>query len=443
MILRAFLHRGIAAFITLSTLAAPPVVTRAVPDDGDEDVDPVLTEIRVTFDQDMNLTAGWSVVGGGPTFPKITAKPKWLDARTIVISVALEPDKEYWLSINNERFTNFRSARGESATPYPISFRTRAANAPAKEPLTAGQKAQALAKLRELIASNYSYRDRLKLDWDQVFKSARPQFDAVKSPRQFAREAGRMLAVAKDLHIWLKAGNATFPSHRRSVRPNAPPTLFADATKSATVANKSVVIRKLEAGTTYVLIASWDNQAKADLEAVFDAIQAAEPAKGIVIDVRLNSGGSELLAQEVAGCFTKRPVVYSKSENIDGHGKFHPPIDRSVAASQNRPTFAGKAVVLMGPYCMSSCESFLLMMKQAGATLVGERSYGSSGNPKPHELGIGVTVFLPSWRDLRPDGTCIEGEGVAPDVEVKASAKELERGDPVLEAGLRELNRAR
>lgn len=91
----------------------------------------------------------------------------------------------------------------------------------------------------------------------------------------------------------------------------------------------------------------------------------------------------------------------------------------------------------MGPGNMSSCESFLLMMRQAGATLVGEKSYGASGNPKPHDLGNGVTVYLSSWNDMLPDGTPLEGRGVAPDVTVKATPAELEKGDSILDAALK------
>jgi C-terminal processing protease CtpA/Prc len=86
---------------------------------------------------------------------------------------------------------------------------------------------------------------------------------------------------------------------------------------------------------------------------------------------------------------------------------------------------------------MSSNESFVLMMRQAkDCTVVGQKTYGSSGNPKAHELPNGVTIFLPSWQDLRPDGTCFEGEGLAPDVEVAAEPKDFEEKDPILEKAL-------
>jgi C-terminal processing protease CtpA/Prc len=47
-----------------------------------------------------------------------------------------------------------------------------------------------------------------------------------------------------------------------------------------------------------------------------------------------------------------------------------------------------------------------------------------------------VTILVPSWQDLRLDGTCFEGEGIAPDVEVAATSEEMKEKDPILERGL-------
>jgi C-terminal processing protease CtpA/Prc len=96
----------------------------------------------------------------------------------------------------------------------------------------------------------------------------------------------------------------------------------------------------------------------------------------------------------------------------------------------------------MGLVNVSSCEAFLLMMKQVpGCKLIGETSQGSSGNPKPTDLGNGVTVFLPSWKAMRPDGTCFEGEGIIPDISIKTTQAELLSRDPVLDAGLKLLRK--
>jgi C-terminal processing protease CtpA/Prc len=86
---------------------------------------------------------------------------------------------------------------------------------------------------------------------------------------------------------------------------------------------------------------------------------------------------------------------------------------------------------------MSSNESFVLMLRQAkDCVTVGQPTFGSSGNPKPFELGNGVTALIPSWQDLLPDGSQCEGIGVKPDVLVECTAKDLETHDPILAKAL-------
>lgn len=119
---------GLTAYLFVAIWAAtaaasPPQVTESVPANGAEDVDPALREIRVTFDQDMNRSA-YSWVGGGPSYPSTRGKPRWVNARTCVLPVKLLPNHEYWLSVNNASFQNFRSKTGEPAIPYPLSFKT-------------------------------------------------------------------------------------------------------------------------------------------------------------------------------------------------------------------------------------------------------------------------------------------------------------------------------
>jgi C-terminal processing protease CtpA/Prc len=95
--------------------------------------------------------------------------------------------------------------------------------------------------------------------------------------------------------------------------------------------------------------------------------------------------------------------------------------------------YAGKVAVLCGPACMSSNETFLLMMRAAGAKLIGARTYGSSGNPKPHDLGSGVTLMVPSWEETDAKGQPIEGRGIGPDVAAEFGAAP---GDGVIAAAV-------
>ena len=110
--------------VTLESV--PPVVVKTVPAAGADDVDPKLTEIKVTFSKDMlDKTWSWSTASKD-TFPKVAGDPKYLDdKRTCVLPVTLEPGKVYAIWVNSDQFGNFKDADGRSAVPYLLVFKTK------------------------------------------------------------------------------------------------------------------------------------------------------------------------------------------------------------------------------------------------------------------------------------------------------------------------------
>jgi hypothetical protein len=430
------------ALVTLpavAVLAAPPKVIETVPANGDPNVDPGLKEMRFVFDQDM-ASGGYSICGGGPMFPKIAGRPRWADKRTLTTRVALEPDHEYRLSINCPSATNCRSAAGEPATPYPVTFKTAAGGGAAgpAAPSTVSN-AEAVKNLRQAIDEQYSYRDLRKLDWAALFAKYGPMMESAKSPAVFAQAAAGLLANACDMHIWLEVGGREIHPYKRNITRNYNLAVLGKVVPGFRKLSNGVYSGRFDDGIRYILIESWSRDRTEALEQAYAVLGESSDAPGLIVDVRPNGGGAEPLAQQFAGCFIDKPVVYSKNvyREADAPGGFGRVYDRVLEPNKARPKYRGKVVVLMGQANMSSCESFLLMMKQVpGCKLIGSTSYGSSGNPKPVDLGNGVTVYLPSWKDLRPDGTCLEGEGIKPDIPITVTAVALQTTDPVLQAAL-------
>jgi hypothetical protein len=432
LLLRTFVH---ALLLATSVFAAPPRVVQAIPDDGQKDVDAAtVRDIRVTFDQPMDTGGGWSIVGGGDTFPAMLGRPKWASDRQLVIHVKLEPGHDYWLSINSDNFGNFRSRKGESAVPYPIGFSTRPGAAAVN---VADDNRHAVEILRECVDGWYAHRDQNKLDWDKAFAKHSPAMLAAKTPEEFAQAAAKLLGENDDLHVFVQAGDKTFGSTRaRYVRNYNLATLQRSVPQWTD--HGGVFTGEFAAGgagnrIAYLCIPGWNADNADALEAAYALLA---DTKQLIIDVRPNGGGDEPTAARFAGCFVSEPRTYAKN-TIRLAGFDQGPFDRTLEPNQARPHFDGKCVVLMGRGNMSSNESFLLMMRQAGATLVGDRSYGASGNPKPFDLGNGVTAYLSSWNDLLPDGTPLEGKGVRPDVTVETTPQQLEKTDAVLEAALK------
>jgi C-terminal processing protease CtpA/Prc len=190
------------------------------------------------------------------------------------------------------------------------------------------------------------------------------------------------------------------------------------------------------------MISSWRKDKEKVLKPALKALSDLSNTRALIIDVRPNGGGSEPFAQELAGCFVESPVLYAKHvyRNANGPEGWGRVQERILRPNKNQAKYRGEIAVLMGQANLSSCEAFLLMMRQIpNCKLIGQKSYGSSGNPKTVDLGNGITVWLPSWKALRPDGSCFEGEGIKPDIVVRTSEAQLRTSDRVLEAALKHI----
>ncbi len=100
-----------------------PSVVRTVPQAGDQAVDPGLEEIRVSFSKDMrNMSWSWVQISND-SFPE-SSGAEYVDERTNVLHVTLEPDHVYVIWVNSENYTNFKDTYGLSAVPYLLTFGT-------------------------------------------------------------------------------------------------------------------------------------------------------------------------------------------------------------------------------------------------------------------------------------------------------------------------------
>ncbi|MFQ5425281.1 MAG: S41 family peptidase [Phycisphaerae bacterium] len=415
-----------------------PVVVKLVPENGATEVDPDTAEIRVTFDREMSA-GSHSFCGGGPLFPKFRGRPKWVNRRTVVVKVRLEPEHDYQLGLNCPAAQNFRAADGQPLAPVLWTFST------ASRRSKAAQRAlnrDSLKELMETLKDEYAYYDRKEIDWHKREKKYHKRIVGSKNTRAWVKHVATLLAPAEDLHLWLEFGGKSMATFRRNVRPN----IDLDGVKAILPGlkqeNRTVWSARTPDGIGYLLIASWGKDREGDLEGVATILDRFGDTVGLIIDVRANAGGDELLARQVAAWFIDGEKVYARNvyRNAASKTGFGKVLSRSIKGNAPPRRYDRPVRVLMGRACMSSCEAFLLMMKQGrNVKLLGERSFGSSGNPKPHELANRVTVYIPSWKALRPDGTTFEGEGIKPDIEVKASAGSLKKGDPVIRRALKDL----
>ena len=189
-------------------------------------------------------------------------------------------------------------------------------------------------------------------------------------------------------------------------------------------------------------------------------------AKGIVIDIRHNSGGNTSNGTDILEHFASDTLwgsTWRTPEHIAAYkawGRHH---YLQGNESETVPYYTGDAwhhgdswfvvpdsgqkiqvpvVVLFGRSTGSAAEDFLIFADQLEQFVyVGEPSNGSTGQPLfIDNLPGGGTARICTKRDTYPDGRDFVGFGVQPDVCVNATVQSLIDGsDPVLDRGLEEL----
>ena len=100
-----------------------PRVVDMNPANGATGVSPAVTELRVTFNQEMG--GGFSWTGGGPRYPETTDRPRWeAGGKVCVLPVRLKPGWRYALGLNSPSHKNFSNKMGVPLMPMTYTFET-------------------------------------------------------------------------------------------------------------------------------------------------------------------------------------------------------------------------------------------------------------------------------------------------------------------------------
>ena len=199
-----------------------------------------------------------------------------------------------------------------------------------------------------------------------------------------------------------------------------------------------------------------------DFKAIVPEIQKA---KGVILDIRNNSGGNSAIAAELLAYFTDQDLLSARSKSKNfipqfaayrvrelpdnfgamtaedqtfykmAHAMYHNThwyqsgpdtfrYDNSVEAIHS------PMVVLIGNQTISAAEDFIVMLDQLGsrALKIGEPTFGSTGQPWFFRLPGNGTGMIVSKRDYYPNGKEFVGIGIQPDIFVKRTLPDLIHG---------------
>ncbi|MFC9279171.1 S41 family peptidase [Streptomyces collinus] len=301
---------------------------------------------------------------------------------------------------------------------------------------------------------NYPFFAAKHVDWCAVRDRYRPKIhDGMPDGELFALLRA-MVRPLYDAHVFLDADETGFFAHGRPGTTVPSPELDQQAqqyvehqdlggTRLRSFANGRIGYARLADGTGYLRVSGFGGYDSASRSyardsAVLDGAlsEVSSPRlKRLILDLRINGGGSDALALQVAERLTDHPyLAYAKRTRNNPHDPagFTRPQPIRVTPTPGRPRYAGPLAVLTGGETYSAGETLTqaLMQRPTLTVRVGQNTQGVFSDVLTRSLPNGWTFGLPDEEYLTPFGTTFDGPGIPPDIRTGDLVHDIGREAP-------------
>ena len=284
-------------------------------------------------------------------------------------------------------------------------------------------------ELWKVINEKYSFFEFKKIDWNAIRERYRPLINDNMSLIEEFEVYDDMLFELRDGHV-----NLFSPfnlSRNWEWYLNSPENFNFSVVERYYLRDDHVITgglrhTLLDGNYAYIYYGSF-NRSIANLDAVASLYS---DAKGFIIDVRNNGGGSLNNAIQFANRFADRNRLVLKQFYKSGPG----PNDFAEAVDTFSEPFGSYSitkpvVILTNRRCFSATSFFVTMMKEfPNVTVLGDRTGGGSGTPSDYLLANGWRVRFSSSRATNASGEDFE-LGVFPDVRRYLDVQALLNGE--------------
>lgn len=287
---------------------------------------------------------------------------------------------------------------------------------------------------------NYAVFDERGIDWMEMYNVYRPLITEYTKDDELYSVITNMLAPLNDGHVQLIAENRTVFYSNIYYNYRIDDSLFnleilkTNYLEAGFVSEEEYTYGTINGDITYIYFPFIAD----NMEILNEVLDLNSTSKGLIVDLRHNSGGDFTWALSSLNRLTdqKRLVFTSRTKNgpgIQDYTQWYNWYLEPKGSYFNKPI-----VLLTDRYTISAGERTTMMFMQLpNVTIIGDTTNAAHSTLVTAQLANGWFYSL-STQDVKlPDGISYEGVGLAPDIYVKNDLVELQNGiDRVLEEAI-------
>lgn len=200
-----------------------------------------------------------------------------------------------------------------------------------------------------------------------------------------------------------------------------------------TISIPTVESEMLENNIGYILISEFDEVTTSQYAEAYNSLKS-QGMKSLIVDLRNNPGGGlSVVAEILDSVLPEGMIVYHEDKN--GY--------REEYKSDAEHQIDIPLVVLVNGNSASASEIFAGAVKDYGiGTLIGTKTFGKGVVQQMIDLGDGSAMKVTISKYFTPNGVCIHGTGIEPDIELEfdSEAYKKDESDNQLKKAIEVLN---
>ncbi len=297
-------------------------------------------------------------------------------------------------------------------------------------------KLEAFNELHESVSKYSASIDSRNINWDSLGTSYRKVISEDMTEAEYFQSLSEILQEFRDPHIWLLTTfDSMYTIDHLGYEKNFDQSIAESYLTEIEIHSNKIRSAFLNDSIGYLFCADFKGDEQSNNEIFKSVFNKFSNTKGLIIDLRVNDGGSVYNAQNLLNKLTNKRLAWHTTQNrtlsgFDDKYKWFIEPDPNIFYSK-------KVVVLNGRFTVSAGERFAIGAKLLdNLTIIGDTTANTQGSVMGREMLNGWKYTLTFEKCLAPNDINYAGIGIPPDEYIDFDNSISDNKDYILERAI-------